>query len=132
MLQNLDSPDAKERVRLQSRLSGILLDEYAAQKKSNAGEGGGAIRSKKSCNNIYLQHIQLYRLPSCNFETVLGLMAQPAIYSANRGKESYFRSKCTARVKSVFRSDYSAVGVPSSYVCGVAEIIDEGRISRYS
>ena len=81
MLQNLDSPDAKERVRLQSRLSGILLDEYAAQKKSNAGEGGGANRPKKSCNNIYLQHIQLYRLPSCNFETVLGLMAQPAIYS---------------------------------------------------
>ena len=49
MLQNLDSLDEKERCRLQSRLRGILLDEYAAQKKANAGGEGGGGGGVKKC-----------------------------------------------------------------------------------
>ena len=38
MLRDWDSLDGREQSRLKSRLGGILLDEYAAQKKSKGSE----------------------------------------------------------------------------------------------
>ena len=32
---------------------------------------------------------------------------------------------CEARIKVLFGSDYSFVGVPQGYICGLAEIIDD-------
>ena len=40
--------------------------------------------------------------------------------------------KCEARIKVLFNSDYSFVGVPQGYICGLAEIIDEGRDDKNS
>ena len=34
--------------------------------------------------------------------------------------------RCEARIKVLFDSDYSFVGVPQRYICGLAEIIEDG------
>ena len=38
MLRDFESLDGREQSRLKARLSGILLDEYAAQKKSSGAQ----------------------------------------------------------------------------------------------
>ena len=53
MLRDWDSMDGREQSRLKSRLGGILLDEYAAQKKSTGSDKVGFRvqgLSLKGCN----------------------------------------------------------------------------------
>ena len=47
-------------------------------------------------------------------------------------KGTVVSKKCEARIKVLFNSDYSFVGVPQGYICGLAEIIDEGRDDKNS
>ena len=34
--------------------------------------------------------------------------------------------RCEARIKVLFDSDFSFVGVPQRYICGLAEMIEDG------
>ena len=47
-------------------------------------------------------------------------------------KSTVVSKRCEARIKVLFNSDYSFVGVPQRYICGLAEIIDDGRYVKGS
>ena len=47
-------------------------------------------------------------------------------------KATVVSKKCEARIRVLFNSDYSFVGVPQRYICGLAEIIDENRDTKDS